>query len=103
MATKKSASKKAAGSETGTETPAVKTAAKKTAEKKTAAKKTPAKTAEPQAASSEPKGHQASKGAKAKPTHHDVQLRAYLLAEKDHGRHSQDYYWHKAEQELAAE
>jgi hypothetical protein len=103
MATKKSASKKAAGSEAPAETPAVKTAAKKTAEKKTAAKKAPAKTAETQTASAQPKGHEGGKTSKAKPSHHDVQVRAYLLAERDHGRHSQDYYWHKAEQELAAE
>ena len=97
MATKKSASKKTAGAEAGTATPAEKKGAGKGAAKKTAAKQTPAK----KAAGEAPAAERAHTMAKAKPTHHDISVQAYLLWERDgrkHGHH--DQYWQQAEKEL---
>ena len=98
MATKKSPSKKAV-----TEAVPEKTAAKKTAAKKTAAPKV-ADVPSPVAAhpsSAEPTKAAGHKAEKAKPTHHDIAVQAYLLWERDgkkHGHHVD--YWHKAEKEL---
>lgn len=85
MATKKSASKKAAE---GPGAP-VKAAAKKVDAKKTPEKKTVAAAA-PQTGAG-----------KARPSHHDIEVQAYLLWERDgkkHGHH--DQYWQQAEREL---
>ena len=88
MATKKSATKKAASTDAVTE----KNPAKKTAAKKIAAKKT---------AAAPPSAEQPKAAAKAKPTHHDIELRAYLLWERDGKKHGQhDSHWHQAEKEL---
>ena len=98
MATKKSASKKAAGTEAAAEK---NTAAKKSPAKKTAAKKA----TDLQASAPEQTTKAASKTAshteKAHPSHHDIEIRAYLLWEQDgkkHGHH--DQYWKQAEREL---
>ncbi len=97
MVTKKSAAKKTVAEDQATPAKAAakKTVAKKTAAKKTAAGQHPSETQT--AAAEQPK----AAAHKAKPTHHDIELHAYLLWERDgkpHGNHVD--YWHRAEKEL---
>ena len=98
MAIKKAASKKVAEGIAAPE----KAAAHSAAPAKAAAKTSPAKKVEASPAAEQPRTQAAVKAAKARPSHHDVSVQAYLLWERDgkkHGHH--DHYWQLAERELA--